>query len=524
MTRARLFDYLLQGWREVPKRALVLGFAIAFVITGLAVTIAWNLRVDAWQSSLRTGRDVVRSISHDVERTLQTYDLSLRSIANDLQMPSVMGLPVDVRDRVLFDSSTRARYFGPIRVVDRDGVVVIDSTEKNARRINVADSTYFAFHAAVAEPGLAIGHPFKDDAGHYRVTLSRRVNLDDGSFGGVVVGTIELAYFEELFSKLELGDKAVMSLALDDGTLLMRVPHGPSDIGLALRGNALFDRIVKMREGSLEGRASIDGVRRLYVFSQVGSFPLSIAVGQSTDFIFRAWIWQTAWIGLFTAALLAGCATLAFILQRELIHRSKAEAELSALNAKLAELAREDGLTRLPNRRAFDQAIAEAWLRFNRYGEPLALLIVDIDHFKAYNDRFGHPQGDVCIRTVADEVRDCVTRPGDLAARYGGEEFVVLLPSTDAAGALAVADKLRRGLRARALPHDSGVTGLVTVSIGLSVLTLDTPATTVPQLIEQADRALYAAKQTGRNRVCLSAEATARLPAPSFGAALTMAL
>ncbi len=199
------FAHHFAGWRAVPRRAVVLGLAIALVIMSFAGTIVWNLRVSARDASLRASRDVLRSISHDIERSLETYDLSLKSVANDLRMPRLMELPVEVRDRVLFDSSTRAKYLGPIRVVDRRGDVVIDSTQRSVRRSTVRNEAFFRFHASHDDEGLTIHPPFKDDDGRYRVTLSRRVSRDDGSFDGVVAGTIELAYFEDLFSKLELG-------------------------------------------------------------------------------------------------------------------------------------------------------------------------------------------------------------------------------------------------------------------------------------------------------------------------------
>lgn len=162
-----------------------------------------------------------------------------------------------------------------------------------------------------------------------------------------------------------------------------------------------------------------------------------------------------------------------------------------------------DGLTNIPNRRRFDEALEVEWKRAQRSALPLALVMVDIDYFKRYNDHYGHGAGDVCLKKVATVLTECVARPSDLVARYGGEEFVMLLPETDAAGAQAIAEHFRNEVESLRLPHeDSDVSRWVTVSVGLAALApgSDTsPAT----LLEEADKALYRAKQAGRNQVCV---------------------
>ena len=320
---------------EIPRRALFLGVLIGAVIVAIALKIVWDLRVEAWRSSLRSSRDISRSISHDIERSIQSYDLSLKSVANDLETPGVMELPVDIRDRVLFDSSAKAKYLGPIVVLDSHGTIFIDSGSRIPRRGNLGGGDFFAFHRTHADPGVLIGHPVRDDDGRYRITLSRRVSLADGAFAGVVVGTMELAYFEDLFSRIDLGRGGIVSLNLDDGATLTRSPAASGGIGHNLRGKQPFDTMVALHDGDLEARSSTDSVRRQYVFTHVGSYPLLLAVAQSTDLIYGGWIARALWIGLFTAALLSCCGALALILQRELVRRSEAEAELFAQGERL---------------------------------------------------------------------------------------------------------------------------------------------------------------------------------------------
>lgn len=182
-------------------------------------------------------------------------------------------------------------------------------------------------------------------------------------------------------------------------------------------------------------------------------------------------------------------------------------AELAEANARLEALAHEDALTGVVNRRGFDAAMAQAWAGAVRGRERLAVLLLDVDAFKLFNDRAGHQAGDVCLRTVARLVREAVPRGTDLVARYGGEEFVVLCPHTDAAGALALAERIVVAVREAALPHPASPVGpVVTVSIGAASRAGD-GAASAQALLAAADAALYQAKREGRDRAVLAHEA-----------------
>ena len=187
-------------------------------------------------------------------------------------------------------------------------------------------------------------------------------------------------------------------------------------------------------------------------------------------------------------------------LLREVAERT---AELAAANARLELLASEDALTGLPNRRAFDDALAVAWASCARAGQSLSVALLDIDHFKAYNDHFGHPAGDACLQSVSRVLGRLVRRRTDLVARYGGEEFLLLMPHTDAAGAEVFAERIRAAVEAEALPHPAlGEGRVVTLSIGV-VTAMPDPVSLPEGLFFAADAALYEAKASGRNRVCI---------------------
>ena len=185
---------------------------------------------------------------------------------------------------------------------------------------------------------------------------------------------------------------------------------------------------------------------------------------------------------------------------RDVSERKALEARLEEANRRLHELARKDGLTRLANRRRFDEALGMEYRRAIRVGSPLAVILLDVDRFKVFNDTYGHPGGDACLQALAGVLHNGCRRPADLPARYGGEEFVLLLPNTDAAGAFAVAECIRGKMRALAIPHAGSEHGVVTVSIGVAVMALDGPQGPAA-LVEAADAALYQAKRAGRNTV-----------------------
>ncbi len=177
---------------------------------------------------------------------------------------------------------------------------------------------------------------------------------------------------------------------------------------------------------------------------------------------------------------------------------------LEEVNHQLEVLSVTDALTRLANRRRFDAVWLDEWQRALRQATPLAVIMLDVDHFKAYNDHYGHQQGDECLRRVGEVLLTTVRRAGELVARYGGEEFVVVLPGTSVIHAMAVAESIRANIQAAGMAHaHSTVAAVVTVSLGVAV-GIPSQGDARDALVHAADAALYRAKDQGRNRVVLS--------------------
>ncbi|PZO38172.1 MAG: GGDEF domain-containing protein [Pseudanabaena frigida] len=195
---------------------------------------------------------------------------------------------------------------------------------------------------------------------------------------------------------------------------------------------------------------------------------------------------------------------LEIILDTTTSHSDTIEAMMYDKALLLAREVTIDGLTQIANRRAFDQRLEKEWQRLARESLPMSMLLCDVDFFKRYNDRYGHPTGDECLRTVAKAIDACIRRPADLAARYGGEEFAVILPNTEREGATFIAEQICQVIDDLAIPHEASyVSNHVTISIGISS-TMPDYRVSPKNLIESADKGLYLAKNQGRNRAVFS--------------------
>jgi diguanylate cyclase (GGDEF)-like protein len=202
---------------------------------------------------------------------------------------------------------------------------------------------------------------------------------------------------------------------------------------------------------------------------------------------------------------LYGCYTIELDARRNWLLRQRETCllgDLEQANADLDAMSRSDMLTQLANRRHFDEYLLHLWERARMNGTEVALMMIDVDHFKAYNDRYGHPEGDACLKDVAATLKRRLRRPGDLIARFGGEEFIAVLAGTSLDVALGAAERVRKGVENLNRLHAKSPThAVITVSIGVATLRPNAPHATPAQLISAADEALYQAKARGRNRV-----------------------
>jgi diguanylate cyclase (GGDEF)-like protein len=478
-----------------PNTVIAISLILASAILAIAVWVLAQMRDDA----LRRAQDAVFNVSllieRDVSRNLEIYDLSLRAVIDGLRTPGVIDLPPAIRQMVLFDGSSSAKDLGSILVLNEAGNIVFDSQSTTPPQVNLSDRDYFRVQRESPHASLYVSRPFMSRGSNpaLSIALSRRISNPDGSFGGVVVGTMRLTYFQRLFAGMNLGAGGSMALMLTDGTLLMRRPYDARIIGMNLTGTANYSRFVQQPSGDFFGTAAIDGVERWYAFRHIDMYPLVLDVALSTRDIYIEWRHRAWIIGSLIGALDLTIIALAVLFSHQLRRRLAAEEELRLL-------ARTDGLTGLNNRRAFEQHAEEEWRRAQRNRWPLSMLLLDVDTFKGFNDLYGHSAGDDALIAVARCIEQSVRRPGDITARYGGEEFAVLLPDTDENGAADIGEKIRAAVQALELRHVASGHHVLTISVGIGC-TARYGFATHRALINAADEALYEAKDAGRNRV-----------------------
>ena len=454
-----------------------------------------DLRRDAWDKAEQTSKNLVQVLERDIARNVEMYDLSIQAAVDNLKTPGLPDLTPELRQLILFDRAATARDMGVMIVIDEHGDITADIDAVPPRKGNYLDREYFQVHRARAGLGLYVGRPIVSRlTGERMLPVSRRINKPDGTFGGVVLGSMKLSYFTRLFSQIDLGRDSAINLYLNDGTRIMRHPYDEADIGVNIAGTQTFQGFLQDAGGSFVHTSARDGVERHYTYTRVGGVPLILNVALSTHAIEAEWRSKAIVIGGIVLVLCGLTIALSLLFGRELRRREAMQAELERLSLT-------DTLTKLPNRRAFEDAFTRATDNARRSGKPLSLLIVDADHFKRFNDRYGHQIGDEVLQGLARCLSASVHRPHDLVCRIGGEEFAILLPQTDQPGALRIAAKVHAEISALTVDSAGLGMGAVTVSIGLaSAVPTGAEPTALPELYRLADGALYEAKAGGRNQ------------------------
>ncbi len=471
------------------------GVAIALVTLTICAAILRDSRVDAFERAQDSARNMLMMIERDVARELHVDDLVLQGVAAGLADPVLAAEPAALRRRLLFDRAVTSHISG-IYVLDDTGRVVLSSNGAGTGEQRFDDRDFFITqrddpHAGLFVSGPALSVLHGEGPG---IALSRRLDGAGGRFAGVVLATVRLDALQRPFAGLVLGAHSSIALIHTNGRLILRAPDNPALTGRDLRGTAPYLRMLG-GSGTFIGTAAFDAVRRIYLFQRLPGLPLIVQVAVAEQDVYAEWR-RRAWrFGILTAAIGIAFVVLSAFLAHSLWRKSEAE-------AALARMAGTDALTGLPNRRALDASLEREWRRAARLRQPFAVLFVDIDHFKRYNDQYGHTLGDEVLAVVSAAIARQAQRSHDLVARYGGEEFVMMLPDTDGAGARKVAERIRGAVRALAIEHVGAESGQVTVSIGVAAWRPDAGHhDSVTIVLDAADQALYRAKAAGRDRV-----------------------
>jgi diguanylate cyclase (GGDEF)-like protein len=483
-------------------RSSWLSWTIAFALclsaalVGIEAWQMWHVREANLHSAKIVTESLAESLSQQIDTTLKTADTVVSSL---VQRVEVEGLNPENRQRLYGLMTSLAAALPAIHemgLTDKDGTAIVKSLVPNPHGVNYRERDYFQFLSTHDTRDAFIGVPVKSKIdGSINITVSRRVNAPDGSFAGVVVSSVSMDFFRKLFELVQDKSGGFISLVADDGAPLARTPDS--------FGDGEFAALTASPAGALEYLSPKDGVYRVGSYNHLSRYPMIAMVAQDSASILSEWHGQLRVHGAIVLCILLAIGVLGY--------------KVDQANRTTRMQALRDGLTELANRRCFDETIEREFRRAARSGRPLSLIMVDIDHFKSFNDQYGHPAGDACLRAISALVQGVLRRPSDMAARYGGEEIAILLPETDVAGAIQIVSDMLAAVRSHPIPHEASPYGVVTVSAGVGSCNPEQRTATWPWLVELADVALYAAKKLGRNTFMVHPTARALLvPASSM--------
>ncbi|MBB3122202.1 sensor domain-containing diguanylate cyclase [Pseudoduganella violacea] len=514
-----LQSLLMQSRRLGPKDPSVkrlTGIFVVLVCLSLLVVegwLTWRARtIQLAQSEVATA-NLAQAVGQHAYDTIKAADTVLVGLVERIESDTPSDIDYERTHQLLVQRVAELPQLHGIFVYGADGSWLVNSQPVLLKNQNNADREYFKFHQAHPDLGPHIGVPVRSKStGEWILPVSRRINAPDGAFAGVVLTTIRMDYFIEFYRRFDIGKSGAILLALDNGTMLVRRPFTQKAFGRDISKLPLFrDHLPKAPVATVTFTSGQDGITRVNSYRRLKQYPLVVSAALSKDEILAKWRADAYLNGATVGLLVIAFGLSGFRLIKQIGLRIQAEAELvkardslEALNQTLERLAMQDGLTGLANRRQFDTSLSSEFSRAMRDASSLALIMIDVDCFKQYNDIYGHAAGDECLRAIGKVVSDSKHRPGDLAARYGGEEMAVLLPGADVDGAMRVAENIRAAIAALKLEHTGNSTGLVTVSAGVEAFAPARLRSEPIDLVIAADKALYQAKHSGRNKVCIS--------------------
>ena len=521
----------------------------ARIVLVALVMAAPMLGLELWQAAGNRDRAITQALSRVMELArlaASEEDDSLQEAANLLRV--LKRVPV-VADAVpgechglLREITNEHPRLDTISVLRPDGTIACTSLGPVPTPINLADREWFRDVARENSPSTVISE-FLISRSTGQPTVVVSTAFGHGNTRGAVAATMNLAWFSEIAARIP-GPQGATVVVVDarDGSILARSVQSAEWVGRHFAEHRLIAMIRSQAEGAMR-LVGFDGVEQIVGFRRLPGDLRShtvVLVGLPVaEVLAEADAQLRSGLALMVLMLVAGMA-MAWVLASYSIIRpldalgraarrlgdgdvtaqatmptmavdelarlatvfNQAVAQIADRDLRLEKLAMQDALTGLANRRYFDVALTREWAHAARSLRPMALIMIDVDHFKRYNDRYGHPAGDSCLRTVATAIEDAVRQSSDTAARYGGEEFAIIVPDTDVMGAMRLAERLVRQITALRVTHQGAPSGRLSISVGVAginpALVISGAETNAQWLVDAADAALYRAKNAGR--------------------------
>lgn len=509
--------------RAVALFRLVLTFMAVVLLTFLAVE-GWRIWRDYRQEftdAERVVSNLARASAQHAEDAIRQVDAITAVLAERLEGDGLGHLDRPRLHALLAQQKAIMPQLHGLFVYGADGSWLVSDEANLPADANNADRDYFIYHRTHTNRDIHIGSVVRSrTSSDLIIPISRRLDNPDGTFAGVLLGTIKVQWFVDYYGGFKIDESGALVLAKRDGTVLVRRPFVEEVVGDSLADSEIFrNQLPYASEGIVEAVAVIDGTTRLYAYRALDSYPMVAEAGLSRDSIIAPWRHDAIKTIAVLVLLLVGLAVFGWVVLRQLRERIAIERALHQANQTLQAMALTDSLTRLGNRRRLDAVFEAELKRARRHDYPVALVMLDLDHFKLYNDRYGHPMGDQCLRRVAELLQQALKRPADLAVRYGGEEFTLLLPDTDGHGAELIVQDIQAQLRRQGIEHAASTLGVVSISAGIAACRPGQETVSPEALIAAADEALYQAKRQGRDGYTVAKGLVGVVAAPPQGGA-----
>lgn len=497
----RLSELGSTRWRIVLVVASLL-----VLIVGMSALNAYQIKSASTDRIILVTNNLIGPVERQVFEVLNRVDIALKAGAIEInQELNVDETGVKARIDAFLK---RQRLIMPeamtFLATDESGNVIYGDPAQIRASVSVANREYFRYLKETPDAEFQVFGPVVARiTKEWSIIFARSVRDASGKFRGIVLASISLDSFQEILTPLKLGRHGAATIRMADMALIARThPSGSGldlDYGSRLTSPELIKEISERPEsGSVYAKAAIDGVERLAAYKKVAQYPMYVLVGMAPEDFSSDWVSQAlivSLMGIFAIAITA-VGAIAVDRSRERDYKSRLEME-QRHSSELESLVRHDKLTGLPNRLMLTERIELEVSRHLRQGKLLAVAFLDLDGFKAVNDKYGHKAGDQLLITLANRMSDAI-RESDLAARLGGDEFVVLLTDLETIdAAMPILNRLLQ-VCSENITLDEAV---VSVSASIGVAFSPNDAAKVDALLLMADQAMYDSKHAGGNRV-----------------------
>ncbi|GKX47599.1 sensor domain-containing diguanylate cyclase [Pectobacterium carotovorum] len=498
---------------QMPLQKLMIVFML-FIITTVVALNGWavfNSHQQLIDSTERNAKNLSLSLARHAEDTFLQVDILLQDLQERIEQDGQSPEQLNRLGDILKSRKAALPQLHGIFIYDDKGEWVVNSGIAKPANANNADREYFKYHQNNVSQTMHIDSVIQSrSTGDLIIPVSMRINKPDGSFDGVLLATLSLNYFKQYYGYYSMGNMDVLAILLSDGRILYGRPYDDSYVNRNVSNGPLFaEHLKKSESGTATFVSIIDHIERIYGYTRLKRYPIVIAAGYDLNLVLDKWKADSLVYGAITLILLFTITLLGLIVLRQIrinvknqIDLTIVRDELTSVNHTLQTLALFDGLTGLANRRQFDIFLQQTLLQAAEKRQCIALIMIDVDAFKKYNDHYGHVAGDECLRKIGNLLSSMPRRNEDLVARYGGEEFAIIITETDKQSAAALAQRALDLVREEKIPHETTLfpEKIVTISAGVYVFCADSPPPAASSVIDIADAALYRAKHGGKNR------------------------